>query len=212
MKHHIIIGCVCLFLAACSNNSNNGLNSGDGISLGPIDLSSTKEKEEADQSAALNGENSADSVKRAINQADIKKAIHRFRLAAKIDSGTPQIIGADLNGDGVGEGLVLFKGDEWCISTGCTLVIFSKGANGFRQMNKILRVKGPVHVAQKFTNGWRDLIVRTGNAGIGEYYVALKFNGNYPQNATTIAEKLAFVPDRSELLFQAETKQALNSQ
>lgn len=213
MRQYLICGCICLLLAACSNStSNNGLNSGDGISLGPIDLSSTKEKTETDTSVALNGENNADSVKHSINQTDIKKAIHRFRLETKIESGTPEIIGADLNGDGIGEGLVLFKGDEWCISTGCTLVIFAKGTNGFRQMSKILRVKGPVHVAPKFTNGWRDLIVRTGNAGIGEYFVALKFNGNYPKNATTIAEKLAFVPDRSELLFQSETKQALKTQ
>ncbi len=200
-------------LSACSNNSGNNFMTNDGIAQAPLDLNKAKEKSKDGQSTSLNNnEFGAQSVKLSINQQDIKKAIHRYRLKAKIDTGTQQIIGADLNGDAIAEGLVLFKGDEWCISTGCTLVIFSKGPNGFREMTQIKRVKGPVHVAQKFTNGWRDLIVRTGNAGIGEYLVALKFKGNYPQNATTIAEKLAFVPDRSELLFQAESKQALQTQ
>ncbi len=202
--------CLVSFLAACSNNASNNFITGDGVAQAPVDLS---KKSENDQKVSLsNNELGAQSVRLSINQTDIKKAIHRYRLEAKIDSGTQQIIGADLNGDGIAEGMVLFKGDEWCISTGCTLVIFAKGTNGFRSMTRIRRVKGPVHVAQKFTNGWRDLIVKTGNAGIGENFVALKFNGNYPPNATTITEKLAFVPDRSELLFQAESQQALKTQ
>ena len=202
-----------VFLSACSNNAGNNFITNDGVAQAPLDLNKAKEKSTDSQVTSLNNNPlGADSVKQSINQTDIKKAIHRYRLRAKIDTGTQQIIGADLNGDAIAEGLVLFKGDEWCISTGCTLVIFSKGPNGFREMTQIKRVKGPVHVAQKFTNGWRDLIVRTGNAGIGEYFVPLKFKGNYPQNATTISEKLAFVPDRSELLFQTETKQALQTQ
>ncbi len=205
--------CLVSFLTACSNNANSNFITGDGIDQSPVDLSATKENSEDGQNVALSkNEHGTQSVKQSINQTDIKKAIHRYRLEAKIDTGTMQVIGADLNGDGIAEGLVLFKGNEWCISTGCTLVIFAKGTNGFRRMTRIRRVKGPVHVAQKFTNGWRDLIVRTGNAGIGENLVALKFNGNYPQNATTITEKLAFVPDRSELLFQAENQQALKTE
>lgn len=201
--------CFVSFLTACSNNANSNFITGDGVSQSPVDLSKTKEKSEDSQNGALSHNAlGTQSVKQSINQTDIKKAVHRYRLEAKIDTGTQQIVGADLNGDGIAEGLVLFKGNEWCISTGCTLVIFAKGTNGFRRMTRIRRVKGPVHVAQKFTNGWRDLIVRTGNAGIGENFIALKFNGNYPQNATTITEKLAFVPDRSELLFQAESQQA----
>lgn len=213
MKRFMIISALLASLVGCSNNSvTNSFSNNDGTKFSPIDLSKSKENKSDQPNSLTANDLGVQSVKVSIDQQDISKAIHRYRLEVKIDTGTQKIIGADLNGDGIGEALVMFKGEEWCISTGCSLVIFSKGTNGFRPMSQIKRVKGPVHVAQSFTNGWRDLIVKTGNAGIGENLVALKFNGDYPKNATTIAEKLAYVPDRSEVLFTAETKQANNTQ
>jgi hypothetical protein len=192
-------GLVLLGLSGCSNNNGgNGLTN-DTVSNSPIKLFG----ETSTDKQAIAAETR--SVKTSINQADLKKAIHRYRITAKITGGAQQIVGVDLNGDGQGEALVYFEGAEWCISTGCRMVLFSKTPNGFRNMATIQRVKKPVMVSPHGTSGWRDLIVRTGNAGIGERSVALKFKGNYPPNATMVQEKLAELPPASEVLFPAST-------
>ncbi len=185
-----------LAIAGCGNNSTLSGATQDGSGLKPVKLFG-----QSDTPSKLGPGVAVGSAKVALDQEDIKKAIYRFRLEANIKSGTQRILGADLNGDGVGEGLVYFVGDEWCISTGCTLVVFAKGVNGFRTMSRIKRVKLPIELARTSSHGWRDIIVRTGNEGIGQRPVALKFNGNYPQNATTVREKLAELPANSELLF-----------
>ncbi len=121
----------------------------------------------------------------------------------KKKGGAQQIVGVDLNGDGRGEALVYFEGADWCISTGCRLVVFAKTVNGFRKMSSIKRVHKPVRISPKSTNGWRDLIVHTGDLGIGKRVVALKFSGNYPPNATMVSDKLAELPGQTEVVFAA---------
>lgn len=187
-------------LAGCSNNNNGSGLLGDSKKDAPVKLFSEGSAEKA---ALPKGIGEVRSAKVTIDQADLKKAIHRYRITQKITGGAQQIIGVDLNGDGQGEALVYFEGAEWCISTGCRMVLFSKTPNGFRRMATIQRVKKPVLVSPHSQNGWRDLIVKTGNAGIGVRSVALKFKGNYPQNATMVQEKLAEVPPGSEVLFAA---------
>lgn len=197
----ILVVLIGVLLAGCS--SNGGSQVGAGPDGAPVDLfgeSPEVEKEAAGATAPL---------KANIDQADLNKAIHRYRLMVGKMGGVPRSVGADLNGDGGAEALVLFEGDEWCISTGCELVVFSKGANGFRKMSVVKRVKLPVALAPSFTEGWRDLVVRSGNQSIGEQLVLLKFRGNYPGNATTVAEKLAFMPPRSQILLGASQEAAL---
>jgi len=144
------------------------------------------------------------SAKIAIDQASLKRAIYRYRLSTKIEGGTQKIVGADLNSDGSGEALVYFEGDEWCISTGCQLVVFARGPNGFRKMQQIKRVKLPIALSAHSAQGWRDIIVATGNQSIGERFVPLQFNGNYPPNATTVTQKFSEIPSDSEILLQAQ--------
>lgn len=188
-------------LSACSNNGSlNGLNSANNENSSanaPVKIFGAKEKSTQSNTQAM----PVISAKMKINQPSIDKAIHRFRLKSKVSTGSHQTIGADLNGDGSPEGLVYFTGDDWCISTGCTLVVFANGTNGYRQMAVIKRVKAPILLAQEYTHGWRDLIVKTGNAGIGVRSVALKFGANYPPNASTIMEKLPEIPAATEILF-----------
>ena len=188
-----------LLAAACSSNNGTALND-EGSGIGPIKLFGEASDEKTATELAP-GE--VRSVKLAVDQADLKKAIHRYRITEKITGGAQQIAGVDLNGDGQGEALVYFEGAEWCISTGCRMVLFVKTPNGFRKMTAIERVKKPVLVSPKSSNGWRDMIVRTGNAGIGEKAVGLKFGTNYPGNATLVQEKLAEVPAGSETIFAA---------
>lgn len=200
LKHWVCIAICLSSLAACSNNGNlSGLNSANNensTANAPVKIFGAKENSSQSNTEAM----PVISAKMNINQHDINKAIHRFRLKSKISTGIHKIIGADLNGDGVPEGLVYFTGDDWCISTGCTLAVFANGTNGYRQMAVIKRVKAPIMLAPGFTNGWRDMIVKTGNAGIGIRSVALKFGANYPPNATMIMEKLAEIPANSEVL------------
>lgn len=203
-RHHIhfiakftALSLCCALLAGCSNKGGGGLFAAND-SEGPVQLTG---REKTEQNAL--GDAGLASLRVSVDQADLKKAIHRYRITRSIKSGATKIIGADLNGDGVGEALVYFEGDEWCISIGCELVVFVKGANGFRKMAAIKRVKLPVAVSAQSSEGWRTLFVRTGNASIGEKVVALRFRGNYPLNASTVKESLAALPAGHEVLLGA---------
>ncbi len=135
------------------------------------------------------------SVRRDVPPDEVAKAVEIFRINRKKPKGPYQAVGADLNGDGVAEVLVLFAGEAWCAKTGCTLAILSRHAYGYRAMTTIQRVKPPVRVGRERTNGWRDLIVRTGLPG-REQTVVLKFGPNgYPGNAIL----LSGVPEDSVL-------------
>jgi len=196
-----VIGTTGLFtflLLGCADQQNtNGVLSGKTKNT-PINLSKdTKTPFQKQTTQQLT------SAKIAIDQVSLKRAIYRFRLSSKKEGGTEKIIGADLNSDGSGEALVYFEGDEWCISTGCQLVVFTRGPNGFRKMQQIKRVKLPIALSAQSAQGWRDIIVATGNQSIGERFVPLQFNGNYPQNATTITQKFNQIPVGSEILLQA---------
>lgn len=196
----LLAGAALLTLGGCANNSGGveGLTK-DGTGAAPIKLFGQAAK----QDALAKGPGEIRSARVTIDQVDLKKAIHRYRIIEKIKGGAQQIVGVDLNGDGTGEALVYFEGAEWCISTGCRLVVFRKTVNGFRKMSSVKRVHKPVRVSSASTSGWRDIIVQTGNPGIGKRMVALKFNGNYPPNATTVSEKLAALPAGSEVVFAA---------
>ncbi len=201
---YVLIAAHCCVIAGCSNNGGSNSLFSNKNSEGPVqiagkDISSV---DKAQQNALTGGPTA--SIKVAIDQADLKKAVHRYKLSQSSMSGTHKIVGADLNGDGVGEGLVFFQGDDWCVSTGCQLVVFVKGANGFRKMSVTKRVKLPLVVSPQFSEGWRDLIVRSGNGGIGEHLVRLRFAGNYPANASTVKEKLAALPGGHEMLINGE--------
>jgi hypothetical protein len=195
------VGLLSLLLVGCSqNNGSNSLFSSNN-NEGPVNLFG-KTEVRTDEGAAT----AFPSAKVAIDGADLQKAVHRYKLAAKKKTGTTKVIGADLNGDGIGEALVYFEGDEWCISTGCRLVVFVKGQNGFRKMSEIKRVKLPLVLATSSSEGWRDMIVRSGNTSIGERLVPLRFKGNYPANATTVSEKLTALPSGTQVLLSAQNQ------
>ena len=195
-----LFGGLGVLLLGCANNGGSTNLFGSGTQKQPVKLFG---QSEAKTDAWSTGE--VRSAKVAINEADLKKAIHRYRISVSIKSGTSKTIGVDLNSDGQGEALVYFEGDEWCVSTGCRLVVFAKGVNGFRPMSQIKRVKLPVMVGSHSSEGWRDLFVRSGNKSIGERWVPLKFKGNYPSNATTVGEKIAELPAGSELLIEPQS-------
>lgn len=120
----------------------------------------------------------------------------------KRDEAPYQISGADLNGDGIAEAVVLFAGKDWCANTGCSLAVFQTGQHGYTPISRSVRVKAPVVVSTSQTNGWRDLIVSTGGAGGAPLRrVFLRFTGNgYSPNAMQEAEIPPDVPQLGETI------------
>jgi hypothetical protein len=117
-----------------------------------------------------------------IDQNEMRKAIERHRISKKRNESAFEFAGADLNGDGRAEALVLFTGQDWCSPMGCSLVVFQPEEFGFRPISHIVGVKAPVGVAPEGNAGWRDLVVKSGG-GPGRI-VRLQFTGGgYPVNA-----------------------------
>ncbi len=146
----------------------------------------------------------AASVRRNLNEADLRRAIERYRINKKRAPGPYQLVGADLNGNGKSEALVLFGGEDWCVKTGCSMAVFVAGEHGYRPSFRTVRVRGPVRVADISSNGWRDLIVSTGGGGAPVRRVRLKFVTNgYPRNAMLEPDASPTADDRAETLIKA---------
>ena len=124
------------------------------------------------------------SVLGPLDDVLITKAIENYRLSKKRAKGPYKIAGADLNGDGVYEAIVLFQGKDWCTKTGCSMAIFQNFSHGFRPISRTVRVKAPVEVAASVTNTYRDILVQTGGGPAPERRVRLQFTGSqYSRNA-----------------------------
>jgi len=126
-------------------------------------------------------------VAMALPEADVKKAVDRYRINKGVSESPYASAGADLDGDGRPEALIYLTGPEWCRSTGCTLLVLKQGDRGYRPVSVTERAQAPVVVAFTASNGWRDLFVRSGGAGMKLQTAQLKFNGSgYPSNASIV--------------------------
>ncbi|MGI9383220.1 MAG: hypothetical protein ACR2PO_08695 [Methyloligellaceae bacterium] len=125
------------------------------------------------------------SAKLPIDEVAVRRAIENYRINKKRAESAYRLVGADLDGDGVPEAIVLFEGDDWCRATGCSMAIFKLGQRGYRPAFRTVRVKPPVMISRTVSSGWRDLIVWTGGAGTApKRRVLLKYSGSsYPRNA-----------------------------
>lgn len=154
------------------------------------------------------------SVRRDLNESEVRRAIERYRINKKRAPGPYELVGADLNGNGKTEAVVLFGGDDWCVKTGCSLAIFAQGEHGYRPSFRTVRVRGPVRVADISSNGWRDLLVSTGGGAAPVRRVRLKFvTSGYPRNAMLEPDASPSADDRAELLISGANQpapQALN--
>lgn len=108
------------------------------------------------------------------------------QLAAAITSFTKsdatqyEVAYADLNQDGINDGIVLLEGMDWCGSGGCTMLVFEGLADGdFKLKSKSTVVSAPIYILEKSTDGWSDLSVYSRGKG----QVMMKWGGsNYPSN------------------------------
>ncbi len=126
----------------------------------------------------------APSVLAPLNRRLAERAIENYRINKNRAKGPYKLRGADLNGDGVAEALVLFEGKDWCKTTGCSLAIFQAAARGYKPVFRTVRVKPPVIVAHRESRGWRELIVMSGGGRAPLRRVVLRFSRQgYPRNA-----------------------------
>lgn len=134
----------------------------------------------------------------ALDETELRKAIERQRLKLERDESPVRTAGVDLTGDGRVEALVLFTGPDWCVTTGCSFIVFRDSETGYEAVSRTTRVRGPVKVGPGSNAGWRDLIVQTGGGAAPIRFVRLGFSGNgYPRNALLQPEP------REQLLAQA---------
>ncbi len=119
-----------------------------------------------------------------LDEAELGKAIERYRISMERAESPVQTAGVDLTGDGRPEALVLFGGSDWCTTTGCSFIVFQATETGFEPVSRTTRVRSPVMVGPGSNAGWRDLIVKTGGGAAPVRFVRLGFTGNgYPGNA-----------------------------
>lgn len=112
------------------------------------------------------------------------RAIENYRINKNRKKGPYQMQGVDLDGDGVGEAMVLFGGEDWCTKSGCSLAILKSDERGYKPIFRTVRVRAPVIVSRNESQGWRDIIVTSGGGGAPVRRVVLRFSGNgYPRNA-----------------------------
>jgi len=134
--------------------------------------------------AGPHGVAGAPSVLVPVDQKLAARDIENYRINKKRAKGPYKLQGVDLDGDGVGEALVLFEGKDWCKSTGCSLAIFKADGRGYKPVFRTVSVKPPVIVSREEHQGWRDLIVTSGGGRAPTRRVLLRFSGlGYPRNA-----------------------------
>lgn len=161
-----------VFIAGCGSSSTGPESE---LSAGaPVALTPKRDPNEAGNNALI----------AAVDDAELRKAVERYRISKQRGESYTDTAGVDLNGDGQPEALVLFAGDDWCLETGCSLVVFQKENTGFRPVSHMTRVRPPVMIGPDTNFGWNDLIVSTGGGPAPIRTVRLGFTGKgYPGNA-----------------------------
>ncbi|GGO91816.1 hypothetical protein [Stakelama pacifica] len=122
--------------------------------------------------------------------------------ATLLDGGKAMLAEADLNGDGVPEGLIYAQGRSYCGSGGCNLFVVARmPKGGYRVVTRITVARLPIRVLDSRTNGWRDLEVTVAGGGtIPAYRARLRFNGSsYPTNPSMVPPGTG-EPARGEVL------------
>lgn len=148
-----------------------------------------------------------------VDEAELAKAIERYRISMERGESPVQTAGVDLTGDGTPEALVLFSGQDWCTTTGCSFIVFRTTETGFEPVSRTTRVRGPVMVGPGSNAGWRDLIVKTGGGAAPVRFVRLGFTGNgYPANALLQPEPTDTVLAQSTEVIAGASFQTSDSQ
>lgn len=189
-----VLGFVCsallvLHLGGCGS-SETGTSGGSIAGEAPTALSPRQ-----DPSAGGGGS----ALLAAVDEAELRKAVERYRISKQRSESRYEFAGVDLNGDGRPEAVALFSGNDWCVQTGCSLVVFQLEETGYRPVTHVTRALPPVLVGPDANFGWKDLIVNTGGGAAPVRAVQLRFTGQgYPGNALLQPDALADLQARSQ--------------
>lgn len=198
---------VTLATAGCTSSRTTS-GPGEFDSAGPMKLAP------ATQGGAASG---ADVTLGEVDQAELRKALERYRIGLEREQSPVETAGVDLTGDGIAEVLVLYTGPGWCTTTGCSFVVFQSGERGYSPVSRTTRVRGPVMIGPGSNSGWRDLIVKTGGGAAPVRHVRLGFTGNgYPKNAllqpgpteSTLSQSTEVIPEADFRATAAQTSSA----
>ena len=92
---------------------------------------------------------------------------------------------ADIGGDRRDEALVYLVDPRWCGSGGCSLMVLTPAAKGWRNLGQTSVTRLPVYRLLSGRGGWNDLAVGVGGGGSASGIAVLRFaNGRYPANPT----------------------------
>jgi hypothetical protein len=90
---------------------------------------------------------------------------------------------ADLNGDGIPDAIVLFKGPHNCGSGGCTLEILRGTKQGFEYISGSTISREPIQILAEKRFGWHSFAVSVSGSGAKPCNALMRFNGHkYPLN------------------------------
>lgn len=106
-----------------------------------------------------------------------------------------EYVRADLNGDGLREGLVMFTlpHSYWCGWSGCTMAVFQASDNTFSTVSETSRIRGPIVIGDTRTNGWDDIIVRqSGSTVNADRSIALRYDGAAYPESPVAGEEIPF--------------------
>ena len=119
----------------------------------------------------------------------------------------------DLNEDGKREAIIYVAGPSVCGSGGCSLLVLTPSARGYRLVTTTTVTHLPAYALNTRTHGWRDLSVFVAGGGLSGHYASLRFNGRkYPSNPTVApAIVMRGKPDGTLLLDSNSPKLPLSS-
>lgn len=83
----------------------------------------------------------------------------------------------DLNDDGSDETFAYLLGSSFCGTGGCTLLLFTRAADGYEEVAHFPISRLPVIVSSGATGGWKDLIRRESGGGVEPSYVRHAWDG-----------------------------------
>lgn len=96
-----------------------------------------------------------------------------------------EYVRTDLNGDGLEDGIVLFKlpHTHWCGWDGCGMAVFEATEKNFKPRATISNVRGPIYVSEMQNQGWKDIIIRVSGTNMPDKNIVMKYDGqSYPQS------------------------------
>jgi heat shock protein HslJ len=84
----------------------------------------------------------------------------------------------DLNGDGREEVFVYPMGSVFCGTGGCTLMLFTSTAEGYRLVKAVPTSRPPVVVLDRRSQGWHDFVRLQSGGGAPSAYVRHRYDGS----------------------------------